>query len=53
MALAKQSSAPGDAARLARWGWIAYAIGVLIYIAAVIGIIALIATSSTSTTIGY
>ena len=46
LALVKHGDSPAEAARYARWGWIAYAVGVLIYIAAVIGIIALVVTTS-------
>lgn len=50
MALAKQGTSPADADKYARWGWIAYAIGVVLYILAVIGIIAFIAATASSTT---
>jgi hypothetical protein len=51
VSLVKQDDSPADSAKYARWGWIAYAIGVALYIIGVISIIAIIA--STSSTVGY
>lgn len=51
ISLVKQDDAPADSAKYARWGWIAYAIGVALYIIGVISIIAIIA--STSSSVGY
>ena len=51
VSLVKQDDSPADSAKYARWGWIAYAIGVALYIIGVISIIAIIA--STSSSMGY
>jgi hypothetical protein len=51
MALVKQGASPGDAARLTRWGWIAYAVALAFVVIG--GIIAIAIFASTSTSTGY
>lgn len=41
IALVKQDDEPPESRKFARWGWIAYAIGVAVYIVAVVGLIVL------------
>lgn len=51
MALVKQGASPSDAARLTRWGWIAY--GVALAFVVIGGIIAITIFATTSTSTGY
>jgi hypothetical protein len=51
LALVKQDDSPSDSARLARWGWIAYAIAVALVVVG--GIIAIAVIASTSSVSGY
>jgi hypothetical protein len=49
MALVKQDDSPSESAKFARWGWIAYAAGVVLYVIGAIALIALFSTTSYTT----
>ncbi len=45
MALAKQTRDPEDSRRFARYGWIAFAVGILVLVLLAVGIVALVVSS--------